>query len=109
MTQRISGASVAPMSSPMPEGSTGALQMGDRVQVSGSRVGTVRFIGPTDFAAGEWVGIELDEPLGKNDGTVMGRRYVFLCPVLNFNLESSLFVKKTAGYLKTLKRYSIYV
>ncbi|VDM34716.1 unnamed protein product [Hydatigera taeniaeformis] len=61
------------MSSPLPEGSTGALQIGDRVQVSGSRVGTVRFVGPTDFAVGEWVGIELDEPLGKNDGTVMGR------------------------------------
>ncbi|VDK39622.1 unnamed protein product [Taenia asiatica] len=74
VARRISGASVGPMSSPIPEGSTGALQMGDRVQVSGSRVGTVRFIGPTDFAAGEWVGIELDEPLGKNDGTVMGRR-----------------------------------
>ncbi|KAL5962285.1 CAP-Gly domain-containing linker protein 1, partial [Taenia solium] len=78
VARRISGASVGPMSSPIPEGSTGALQMGDRVQVSGSRVGTVRFIGPTDFAAGEWVGIELDEPLGKNDGTVMGRRY-FTC------------------------------
>nr|CDS15645.1 Cytoskeleton associated protein CAP Gly [Echinococcus granulosus] len=76
--RRISGASMGPVSSPVPDGSTGSLQVGNRVQVSGSRVGTVRFIGPTDFAAGEWVGIELDEPLGKNDGTVMGRRY-FTC------------------------------
>lgn len=49
-------------------------KVGDRVKVSGSRAGTIRFIGPTDFAAGEWIGVELDDPLGKNDGSVMGQR-----------------------------------
>ncbi|XP_031623867.1 restin homolog isoform X3 [Contarinia nasturtii] len=58
------------------------LSVGDRVIVSsgmGSRAGILQYIGETRFAAGNWCGVQLDEPSGKNDGTVDGVQY-FSCP-----------------------------
>lgn len=62
------------------------LQIGERVQITNSSAspnqtqlkGTLRFVGLTQFSAGKWAGVELDEPLGKNDGQVQGHRY-FQC------------------------------
>lgn len=48
--------------------------IGDRVIVSGTKHGTVRFIGLTQFSDGTWIGVELDQPLGKNNGIVKGQR-----------------------------------
>lgn len=52
------------------------LVTGARCQVALSEVlqrrGTIRFVGPTEFGAKDrriWVGVEWDEPVGKNDGT----------------------------------------
>ena len=55
------------------------LKVGDRVIVGGSKLGTLRFCGTTDFAPGVWAGVEYDEEEGKNDGTVKGVMY-FKCP-----------------------------
>lgn len=39
-----------------------------------------RYVGKIEgLAAGYWVGVQYDEPLGKNDGSVKGAR-LFQCP-----------------------------
>ncbi|ETW78818.1 hypothetical protein HETIRDRAFT_324089 [Heterobasidion irregulare TC 32-1] len=61
------------------------IPIGSRCQVESAeeglyKRGTVRFVGPTQFgnSVGLWVGVEYDEPFGKNDGSVQGERY-FTC------------------------------
>uniref|UniRef100_A0A671NVW4 CAP-Gly domain-containing linker protein 3-like n=1 Tax=Sinocyclocheilus anshuiensis TaxID=1608454 RepID=A0A671NVW4_9TELE len=54
------------------------LKLGDRVVLDETKTGTLRFCGTTEFASGQWVGIELDEPEGKNDGSVV--RYFHCLP-----------------------------
>lgn len=50
-----------------------------RVAVASLGNGIVRFVGETRFKPGSWVGIELEEADGRNDGSVQGVRY-FQCP-----------------------------
>ncbi|KAJ0169858.1 hypothetical protein K1T71_014464 [Dendrolimus kikuchii] len=55
------------------------LTLGQRVIVVGKDVkGSVAYVGYPTFATGKWIGVILDEPKGKNNGTVRGHAY-FTC------------------------------
>lgn len=56
------------------------LHLGDKVVIAGQKVGSLRFCGSTEFAGGLWAGVELQQPVGKNDGSVSGVQY-FTCPI----------------------------
>lgn len=55
------------------------IKVGARCMVGedSQRRGTIRFIGPIDDlpGGGLWVGVQYDEPVGKNDGSVAGKRF----------------------------------
>jgi dynactin complex subunit len=56
-----------------------ALDVGATVFVNNKHKGIVRFLGPVDFAAVEYAGVELEVPgAGDCDGTFGGREY-FKC------------------------------
>lgn len=62
-----------------PKDNAHKFQVGDAVLVSGTKAGVIAFLGPTQFAKGEWAGVVMEKPEGKNDGTVQGVVY-FQCP-----------------------------
>ena len=52
--------------------------IGQRVYVEGYGIGKLSYFGPVEFAPGEigdWCGVELDVPNGKNNGTIQGVSY----------------------------------
>ncbi|XP_022690404.1 CAP-Gly domain-containing linker protein 3-like isoform X4 [Varroa jacobsoni] len=55
------------------------LKIGDQIMVSPNKIGTLRYCGTIHFATGVWAGVELEEPSGKNDGSLAGVSY-FNCP-----------------------------
>lgn len=67
------------------------LQVGTRINAKG-KLGTIRFVGSTQFETGQWVGIELDLPQGKNDGSVRGVQY-FTCEKQSPDGAYGLFVR----------------
>uniref|UniRef100_A0AC35F678 CAP-Gly domain-containing protein n=1 Tax=Panagrolaimus sp. PS1159 TaxID=55785 RepID=A0AC35F678_9BILA len=51
-----------------------SFEIGQRIDTEKVK-GRVAFYGETEFSDGTWLGIILDEPLGKNNGTVQGKKY----------------------------------
>lgn len=54
------------------------LKEGEYVTVGTNKTGIVRYIGPTDFQDGIWVGVELDLPSGKTSPAAGGKQLA--CP-----------------------------
>ena len=55
------------------------MEIGDRVSIGGARFGTIKYIGPVNGREGKWVGVELDSPEGRNDGSVNGYTDLSFC------------------------------
>lgn len=66
------------------------LAVGQIVHLADGRDAVVRFVGETMFAPGVWVGVELDDGSGKNDGSIKGEQY-FECAMGN-----GMFVRPSA-------------
>ncbi|KAI0143292.1 dynactin [Pestalotiopsis sp. NC0098] len=63
-------------------------KVGQTVEINADgRLATVKFVGGTSFSPGEWIGLELEDGSGKNDGSVQGVRY-FEC-----DMGRGMFVK----------------
>ncbi|XP_053409027.1 tubulin-specific chaperone B-like [Mercenaria mercenaria] len=63
----------------------------------------VQFVGNVEFASGPWVGVELDLPEGKNNGSVNGIPY-FRCRPRHGLLDTinSLWIRNDEGLEKVL-------
>ncbi|CAF1147699.1 unnamed protein product [Adineta ricciae] len=68
-------------------------QIGERVRLTNSKIGTVKYFGAVPFGVNLWYGIELDEPTGKHDGCVGGTRY-FTCPANKGLFVQPSFLRK---------------
>lgn len=66
-------------------------QVGQTIELQDGRKATVKFAGNTHFATGDWLGVELENATGKNDGAVQGQRY-FQC-----ELNHGMFVRPTVA------------
>ena len=64
-------------------------EVGDEVIIRDSLQGTVRFTGPTSFADGVWIGVELREPVGTSNGFLKGVKYFECAP------NHGIFLKPT--------------
>ncbi|XP_055606550.1 CAP-Gly domain-containing linker protein 2-like [Uranotaenia lowii] len=80
--------------------------VGESVQIRPYNTsGVISFIGDTHFQGGTWIGVELDTPTGKNDGTVQGIQY-FNCKPKHgiFVRVDKLILDKRGRAIRELKK-----
>ncbi|XP_021695842.1 kinesin-like protein KIF13A isoform X2 [Aedes aegypti] len=80
--------------------------VGESVQIRPYNTsGVIAFVGGTHFQGGTWIGVELDTPTGKNDGTVQGIQY-FNCKQKHgiFVRVDKLILDKRGRAIRELKR-----
>ncbi|XP_026836924.1 kinesin-like protein KIF13B isoform X5 [Drosophila erecta] len=65
--------------------------------------GVIRFVGTTEFQPGAWIGVELDTPTGKNDGSVKGVQYFQCKPKHGMFVRSDKLVLDKRG--KAMRAY----
>ena len=56
------------------------------------RKGLIMYVGKTEFQKGYWVGVHYDLPVGKNDGSVSGKKY-FECPAKHGGFVKPIYVE----------------
>jgi len=73
------------------------VKKGDDVLAHGVK-GTVKFLGGVEFSPGVWVGVELEKPRGRNDGSVDGVEYFSTKP------NYGVFIPEKSPSLQTYNR-----
>ncbi|XP_072765534.1 kinesin-like protein KIF13A isoform X5 [Anoplolepis gracilipes] len=66
--------------------------------------GVIAYVGPTEFASGTWIGVELDAPTGKNDGAVNGHRYFSCRPKCGIFVKVDKLIQDRRG--RALRSYT---
>ena len=70
--------------------------------VGGTKPGRIDFLGETKFAPGEWAGVVLDEPVGKNDGSVGGVSYFKASCIIHPKLDLVIMVVRPLLFTKLI-------
>lgn len=71
--------------------------MGEQVWVNGVKPGVIAYLGETQFAPGQWAGVVLNDPVGKNDGSVGGVRYFECQPLQGIFTRPSKLTRQLVG------------
>lgn len=75
----------------------GDYTIGEQVWVNGVKLGMIAYLGETQFAPGQWAGVILNDPVGKNDGSIGGVRYFECQPLQGIFTRPSKLNRQPAG------------